>query len=297
VGTIWYPKLRTSGFSISIGDPDATIERSFDFVGEKAVIWQGDNKYFIYVKHTAASGNDDEIDLSAKAPAEDPDNGGVYMQRVLRVRGADTTELDSTEYSYSDGTKKLTINSIQTGDVIKVYYTSATAPDTIFSLNDADAAALAADSVSIYLYIPASGKPSSSDYLYRLQSVTLDITFDREDVKEIGNTQVVKRGIRDKTVAITFGRILGEFTVEEVLRGEAPGYGKIDVEKLSDEITLIVKVFSDNTKNTFLYGFKAEGLSPTELRGGAAINEYVNKEHSLEGESLTITSNAGELGI
>jgi len=296
-GTIWYPKLRTSGFSVTIGDPDAIVERGFDFVGEKARILQGDNKYLIYKEHIAASGSDDEIDLSAKAPVEDPDTTDKYMFRVLRVRGSATTELvETTDWTYTDGTKILAIVSIQASDIIKVYYTSSTAPDVQFTPNTTDPAGILADSCDIYVYIPGSGKPSSADYMYRVQSATIDVSFDREDTKEIGNREVVKRGIRDKTVAVTLGRLLEEFTMEEVLRGVAPGYGIIDIEKFSDQVTVIIKVYEDSTKTTFKYGLKATGLTGSELRGGAGINAYVNKENALEGEALVITSNAGELG-
>jgi len=297
-GTIWYPKLRTSGFSLSIGDPDARIERGFDLVGEKARILQGANQYLIYHRHECASGADNDIDLSAKAPAVDPNVADKYMFRVLRVKDDTTTELvETTDWTYTDGTKILNIISVTTGDVIKVYYTSATAPDTIFTENDSDPAGLLADSVSVYLYIPATGKPSSADYLYRIQSATLDVSLDREDVKEVGNKEVVKRGVRDKTVTVTLGRILEKFTVEEVLAGKAADWGIIDVDDLSDQVTLIVKVYEDNTKATFKYGFKATGLSPTGLRGGAAVNEYVKPEATLEGEDLTITTSEGELGV
>ncbi len=297
-GTIWYPSLRTSGFSITIGDPQANIERGFDFVGESAIIWQGDNKYLIFKKHVAGSGTDNVIDLSDKVPAEDPDNTGVYMLRVVRVRGNVSTELTrTTDYSYSASTKELTITSIETGDVIKIWYTSATAPDTLFTLNDTDPDALVGDMVSIYLYIPGGGSPQASDYIYRLQSVTLDVRFDREDVREIGNKNVVQRGISNTTVTVTLGRILESFTVEEVLAGKVSGYGKIDIEKLTDQATLIIKFFSDNTKSTFKYGIKATGLSATELRGGAGVNEYVRKDNTLEGEDLTITADVSELGI
>ena len=85
--------------------------------------------------------------------------------------------------------------------------------------------------------------------------------------------------------------------MEEVLRGVAPGYGKIDIEKFSDQVTVIIKVYEDNTKSTFKYGLKATGLTGAELRGGAGINAYVNKENALEGEALVITSDANELGI
>ncbi len=272
------------------------IERGFDFVGESAIILKCDNKYLIVNRHEAGSGGDNVIDLSAKAPAEDPDNAGKYMFRVVRISSGVTTELvEGTDYSYSDGSKELTITSISTGDVIKSYYSSATAPDTQFTLNDADPAGLVGDSVSIYLYIPASGKPGASDYIYRLQSVTLDVTFDREDVREIGNKDVVQRGVRTSTVTATLGRILEDFTVEEVLRGESTC--KIDVEKLSDEISLIIKIFDDNTKGTFKYGFKASGLTPTEIRGGAGVNEYVRKDATLEGEELIISADSSIIGV
>jgi len=307
-GTIWYPALRTTGFSLTIGEPQGIIERGFDFVGEKAVIWQGDNKYLIVKKITWASG-DTDIDLGAtgvQVPAIDPTKDETaytdaekYILRVVKVSGSTSTVLVAdTDYEYDDATKLLTFmtgSEPSTGDIIRVYYTSATAPDTIFSLNDADPAGLTGEGASIYLYIPATGKPSSSDYMYRLQSVTIEVTFDREDVREIGNREVVARGVRNSTVAVTLGRILEKFTVEEVLAGEAPDFGKIDVENLSDDIALIVKIFDDNTKTTFKYGFKATGLSPTEIRGGAGIDEYVRKDTSLEGEELIITADSTKL--
>ncbi len=300
-GTLWYPKLRTSGFSLTIGEPQGMIERGFDFVGESALILQGNNKYLIVNRHEAGSAGDNVIDLGAtgvQTPAENPDNAGKYMFRVVRIRGSVTTELvEITDYSYSDGTKELTIVSIATSDVIKSYYSSATAPDNEFTLNDSDVAGLVGESVSIYLYIPGSGKPSASDYIYRVQSVTLDVTFDREDVREIGNKEVVQRGVRTSTVTVTLGRILESFTIEEVLRGVVADYGIIDVEKLTDQATLIIKVFDDNTKGTFKYGFKATGLTPTEMRPGVGVNEYVKKDNSLEGEALIISADSSVIGI
>lgn len=300
-GTCQYPALRTSGFSIAIGDPQARIERSFDFVGESAIIWQGLNKYVINGKHEAESASDNQIDLGASGiptPAEDPDNSGKYILRVVRVRGGISTVLTpTTDYSYSNTTKILTIVSVEAGDIIKYTYTSADAPDVQFTPNDVDASALLGDCASIYLYIPASGKPSASDYIYRLQSINLEARFDREDVREIGNKNVVQRGIRTKTVTATLGRILEQFTIEEVLRGEVAGFGKIDVEKFSDQVALIIKIFTDNTKSTLAYGLKATGMTATELRGGVNVGEYTRGETVLEGENLIITKDITQLGI
>jgi len=299
-GTYMYPALRASGFGLGIGDPQARIERTFDFVGESAIIWQGLNKYVIYGKHTCGSGDDNEIDLSTSAsptPAEDPDNAGIYMLRVVRVRAGVSTILAlGTDYTYETA-GILVITTVTTGDVIKYCYTSADAPDVIFTPNDDDPSALLGDCASIYLYIPASGKPSASDYVYRLQSITFDVKFDREDLREIGNKDVVQRGIKNSTVTANLGRILETFTIEEILRGEVAGYGKIDVEKLTDEVALIVKVFTDNTKTTFAYGFKMTKMSPTDLKGGATVAEYIKADNTLTGEDMIISADESIIGI
>ena len=295
VGTKHYPRLRTSGFSLGIGDPEANAERGFDFVGDKAITWQGANKYFIYNRHEAGSGGDDEINLSAKAPAIDPDadisgatDAEKYIYRCLRVRSGLTTELVAdTDFTYSDSTKILTVTSIQAADVIKTYYTSSTAPDTIFTNNDVDPESISADSVVIEI--------GSGTKLYRLQNVTLDVAFDRADYKEIGNKDVVLRGIIDKTVTFTLGRLLEDFTIEEALRGEGADYGKLDVEKLGDDVTLTIKIYEDNTLSSFKLGMKATGLSPTDLGEGATVNEYTSVENTLEGDNLIITSDINEL--
>lgn len=296
-GTVWYPGLRTSGFSISIGDPQDIVERSFELVGESAIQWQGDNKYLIYQKEDISSTTTDHVITLDKTCQVDPNTALKYMQRVLRVRGSTTTELSKSAGDYIEDATTCTIATVTNGDVIKLYYTSGTAPDTIFTLNDSDVEGIVGDSVSIYLYIPGSGKPSSSDYVYRLQSVTLDVSFDREDIREIGNKDVVARGIKSNTVTVTLGRILETFTIEEVLAGVAADFGKIDVEQLSDQASLIIKFYDDNTKTNFKYGMKAVGLSPTELRGAAAVEEYVTKENVLEGESLIISADTSVLGI
>ena len=300
-GTILYPSLRTSGFSISIGDPQAIIERSFDFVGENAKQLRGDNAYWIYVKEEVntgelTTGNDFIVDLSTREPAEDPNIADKYMQRIVRVRSGSSSELTSDAYSYSATAKELTITDALVGDVYKIWYTSATAPANIFTLNDSDPAGIIADSAEIYLYIPASAEQAGSDdYIYRLQSVTLDVSFDREDLREIGNSEVVQRGVRDKTVAVTLGRILEELTVEEVLSGQGSSHGIIDFSKLSDSVALLVKIYEDNTKTTFKYGFYASGLSATEIRAGAGVNEYVRRDNTLEGESLKISADITKL--
>lgn len=297
-GTVYYPALRTNSFGLSIPGPQEIMERSFDFVGESAIIYQGDNKYLIYDYHTAGSGDDNEIDLSSTPPVLDPDDSTTYIIRVVRVRSGTSTVLTlTTDYTYSNSTKILTIVSAQTGDVYKYWYTSGTAPAVQFTENDTDAAGLLGDCASIYLYVPASGKPSSSDYIYRLQSVNLDIAFEREDLREIGNKSVVLRGVKNTTVTATLGRKAEQWTLEEAMRGAVADYGKIDVEQFSNSISLIVKIFTDNTKGTLAYGFLCTGMTPTDTNLNPSVQNYTNAEATLEGTSFSISADATILGI
>jgi len=297
-GTMLFPNLRTSGFGINIGEPQAIIERSFDFVGETSKILKNDNKYYIYQDESISGDDTSYVITLDKTATVDPNLANKYMLRVVRVTaGGVSSELSKDSSDYIEDTTTVTVASVTTGDTIKLYYSSASAPDVLFALNDTDPASLLGDSADVFLYIPASGKPSSSDRIARLQSVDLSVTFDREDLREIGNKDIVQRGVTNSTVSVTLGRILEEFTVEEILSGQASSWGIIDVAELSSNVTLIIKIYTDNTKTTLAYGIKAENLSPTELRGGAGVNAYADAENSLEGEDLSITVDNTVLGF
>lgn len=294
LGTVWYPKLRTSGFSINIGDPQAMIERNFTLVGEDEITLQGNNEYFIYDTVTS-SGSGSQTFSVLPPPVADPDASGAasgYFARVLRVRSGVTTELTyTTDYTYNSGTSILTVNSCSVGDVFKLYYfcDEYLSGTSIFTNNDTDPGCLIAEAASVYLYV------SANNYLYKLQSVGIDVSFDRTDYFEIGNEEVVQRGVRDKTVRVTLGRILEAYTLEEVLRGCATDYGKIDPRKFGDDITLRVKLFTDADKDTFGIGFKAPALSPVSLDGSIPTQDYIQKNATLEGEDLTISSLAATI--
>jgi len=286
LGTVWYPKLRTSGFSLAIGDPDANIERSFTLVGEDEITFQNNNKYLVYLNDDTCSGAAHTIVIGSGSyagyptPIEDPDNSGKYMMRVVRERSGTVTEMvDGTDFNYSPTTITFVGAASASGDEFTAMYTATTYPSglTPFTDNDTDLCGITADSCSIYL--------STSDYLYRLQSVGVDVTWDRQDVREIGNKDIVARGARDITTRITLGRILENYTMEEVLRGVgSASYGKIDVRKFEDTAILFIKCFSDNTKDTMMLGYEFKDLTPVGIDAGAPLNDYVTRGVTLEGE-------------
>jgi len=287
-GTVWYPKLRTSGWGISIGDPQATIERSFELVGEDENVLQGNNQYFMY-KRYVASGTGTQAFTVVPNPTIDPDGSGAsaYFFRVLRVRAGVTTELVyTTNYTYVPATYVLSVANCDTNDVIKVYYSSDDylSGATTFTNNDTDAGGLTADSASIYLYVAAD------NYVYRLQSVAVDVSFDRTDNYEIGDDEVIARGVREKTVRVTLGRILESYTIEEVLRGKVANYGKINTRKYGDTNTLRIKLYGNSDKTSFNIGYKFAGLSPVSFDNGVPLNDYGTRNAVLEGEDATISN-------
>ena len=286
-----------SGFSVYVSDPTALIERNFDFEGEQYHILQGDNKYFVEIVDTAGSGEvaggTYTYTLDDPAPVEDPDNSGTYIFRVTRVRGTTTTDDADLTYTYDSGTGEISISSAQVGDIYKISYsaTSYITGEDPFTANDTDLYGVRAHSAVLYL--------GTSNRLYKVQSATVDVRFDREDIREIGNEDAVARGTRNKTVTVTLGKLLdSDLTIEEVLRGESSGYGKIDMDELSNDLTFICAIYSDSGHGTFKWGFMCETLAPTEIRPGTgAVDTHVDSGVTLAGEDMTLTSLAATLGL
>lgn len=290
LGTVWYPKYRVNSLGLNIGDPDVLIERTFGFVGEDDIFLQNDNAFLIYKTFTATGGSPETFSITDPTATEDPDNSGNFLLRVLRVRGTTTTELIvTTDFTFDSGTGDLDITT-QAGDIIKVWYSASSfiSGQTPFVENDVDAAGIVADSATIFL--------GSGNEVFRLQSIGIEITFDRQDVREIGNEDVVQRGIRDTTVRVTLGRILEQYTIEEILRGVAgSNFGKIDVRKFQDDNFITVKVFEDSTKTNFKLGYKFSDLAAVGIDAGVPLNDFVTQGVTLEGEEGFVSDNESNL--
>jgi len=299
LGTVMYPKLRTSGFSFNIGSPDALAERSFTLVGEDELFWQNNNKYVIFFKKTCPTTNATwtvEIGASGQLnypyPVNDPDlSGNNYFHRIMRVRAGVTTEMVyTTNYTYVSGTHIITLKDVQVGDIYKFWYTATTyiSAGSTFTQNDSDMIALPAENCSIYL--------TSGQYVYRLQSVAVDVTFDRTDLKEIGNTEVVSRGIKSKTVKVTLGRVLETMTIEEILRNKVgSSWGKLNPRQFVDGLKLYVKMYTTSAKTAFNLGYSFGNLGPVNLDAGVPLDDYAKRGVQLEGEEGIITTVEGSM--
>lgn len=304
-GTVWYEEQRMAGFSINIPSPEDAIDRSFDFVGEKGKILKGVNKYLIPLVVTVDSDDAGSLDIVLGSgdygnypdPVVDPNNAGVYILKAYRIRAGVTTDLSTNlagnGYTYTDGTTTINVAAAEDGDVYKFYYSAGSyiTGSTAWTANDSDLPSILGHSARVYL--------GTSNRLYRLQDCTVDVRLTRADNKEIGNKDVVQRGVDDKEVSVTIGRILQNYAIEDLLAsGTDADDAIIDLESLSDGFTLIVALYSDYNQTTFKMGYKATGLYPSNIKPStASVGAMVNAGDTLTGKALTITSDVSELGI
>lgn len=297
-GTLWYPKLRVSSFSLNIGDPDALIERNFNLVNEDEIIFQNDNKYVIYLEFTAAGDTSQSFDIGGSGaystyptPVADPDNSGKYFLRCYRYRSSDSSNTEITEgtgFTYNDSTNVVSIDDsyVSTGDVFTFVYTASSyiSGSTPFTSNTSDLCAIKADECTVLL--------ETSNTVSKLQSVSFDVNFDRLDIKEIGTTDVVAYGARDIVTTVNLGAIVESWSIDEAMRDKiGQSYGKLDIREYGDDMNLIVKIYTDNSKSTFKMGYRLNNLSPTSIDEGDTVDEYSDKNVTLEGDHCLITSN------
>jgi hypothetical protein len=286
-GTIWFPKLRVNGFSLNVGDPNATVERTFDLVGEDFKILDG--KYFAYETATVVAPGNGTVTLS---PVAVEYASGDYIFRVLRIRAGVCTELlegtgvEDNTWTYA--APVVTVKTCLASDILKVYYESATAYTTLWTDNNVDSDALFAEACEIYM------KVGTGTRIYRLQSIGIDVAFERTDYKEIGNKEIVQRGVKSKTVTVALDRFNEGFSLEDILASDTT-YPYIDPRNFADNIQLMVKIFSDSTHTSFKMGYLISGLSPTALGTAQPVEDYNKVTDTLEADNLKISNDEIEI--
>jgi hypothetical protein len=289
-GTIWFPKLRVNGFTINIADPDAIIERNFDLVGEDYkilnVVPTSVGGYLAYQKATA-SGASTVIVLN---PVPVAHAASSYIFKVLRERAGVVSELvQTTDWTFA-GPATVTVTGGVNGDVIKVFYEASTAYTTTWTNNDVEADFLTADSCEIYM------KVGTGTRLYRLQSLGIDISFERTDYKELGNPEIVLTGAKSQTVKVSLDRYAEDFSLEKILAGDT-AYPYIDPRDFSENIQILVKVFSDKSHTAFKIGYLMNKLTPTTMNSSQTKEDYGKRTTALECDNLKISDVESEVAL
>ena len=283
-GTIWLPGLRVNGFSINIADPDATIERSFDLIGEDYKMIDG--KYLSYETATAAGATT----VIVLDPVPILYTATDYIFRVLRVRSGVVSELEETTDWTFAAPATVTITGCSAGDICKVYYPSATAYTTTWTDNDSDPDLLLAEYAEIRL------KVGTGKRIYRLKSIGIDVKFDRADYKEVGNSEVVQRGVNNKTVTIALNRFAEDFALEDILASDTI-YPYIDPRNFAEDIQMQVLIYGEKAHTNFKIGYLVTGLSPTTIGATQDIEAYQQRTCNLESDNLKISDDISEVAF
>ena len=294
--TLWLQKLSVDTIGLDIADPEAKIERTFELSGDKYKMLRKANKYLIFVEDDAASGVSGSyvIDVSDPAPVEDPNNSGVYILQLYRIRSGSATELSlTTDYTYNNATKEITISSAQAGDNYRIWYSAGSygsAGDPT-ELNNVDGCYLKADSVTVLV---DDGVHAAVE-LDLLTSLSISATLNRIDEGVLGSDEKVLRDIETIEVALSLDGRIKDSTIEEVLMGEAgQDQGIIDY-SLFEEVSVVVKIYEDSTKSAFKIGYKMTGLSFSDSSRDFDANAFGTKPISLSGTNLLITTDEGNL--
>ena len=294
--TIWMPKCAVNSINLNIDDPEARITRDIELSSDDRRILAGDNKYLIHVEDTAPSGTSGNyvIDISDPVPVVDPNNAGVYVLRVDRTRSGETVSLAiTTDYTYDNTPKEITIIAGLTGDVYNVYYSassfgSAGDPTSV----DSDSICfLKAENVTVLI-----SDGTTEVELDRLSSLTLTATLNRIDENVIGNDERILREISDTPVTVDFSGRVKNYKGDKAFMNQLADSSMISSVKLfNDNVKVTIKIYNNADKDTFLIGYQVDNLSYTDGSFSATANEFGTMDVSAQSDDVLITATEGNL--
>lgn len=294
--SIWMPKCAINSLSLNIDDPEARITRDMELASDDRRIFTGNNKYLIHKKDVAPSGVSGNyvIDISDPAPVVDPNNAGVYVLRIDRVRAGELTSLAiTTDYTYNVGTSEITVLSALTGDVYQIFYSassfgSAGDPTTV----DSDSICfLKAENVTVLI-----SDGTTEVEIDTLSSLTISATLNRIDESVIGNDERILREISDTPVTVDLSGRIKDYVEEKAFMNQLADASMISSVKLfNDNVKVTVKVYNNADKDTFLIGYQIDNLSFTDGSFSITANEFGTIDVSAQSDDILITASEGNL--
>jgi hypothetical protein len=293
--TLWLQHMVLDSFSVSM-NANERIERSFEFSGEMAKILRYGNKYLIFATDDAPSGTSGNyvIDVSDPAPVVDPNNAGVYILDLWRIRSGVATQLElTTDYTYNNGTSEITILSATASDHYRIFYSSAsygTAGDPT-SLNDVDDYYLK----SSYVTVTIDDGTNSPVTLDRLTSLTIDATLNRLGEYVIGSAEKLLNEVESKDVSISLSGYVKSQPIQEALMTQAGQNWAIIDYSLFSQVIVRVYMYDSASKANFLIGYKSTACDFDSDSQNWNANEYADDSVSLSSDNLTITTTFGDM--
>ena len=293
--TLWLQKLSVDSLGLNI-NAEERLERTFELSGEFAKMIKDANKYLIFKEDDAPSGTSGSyvIDLSDPAPVVDPNNAGVYILQIYRIRSGVATELTiTTDYTYSDVTKNLTIVSGLTSDNYRIWYSAGsygTGGDPT-SLNDDDDYYLGAENVTVQI----DDGTHSAVTLTKLTALSIEASFNRMEESVIGDDEKVLKDVESYDVSVSLDGFVKDSTIMEALMAQAgQSWGIIDYTDLSP-VTVTVKIYETKTKSSFLIGYVITGLEYNDSTQDYNANEFATNPITLNSDNLIISDDESDI--
>jgi len=126
--------------------------------------------------------------------------------------------------------------------------------------------------------------------LDKLTALNIAATLNRIDEAVIGKKAKELKEVEDYTVNVTLDGRVKDSTLEEILMSQAGNsHGVIDVDHFATDLVMRMKVYSDDTKVTFLHGYKITGLFYSDATRDANANEFWSKGATMQSDNLLIS--------
>jgi len=288
--TLWMQKLVVDSVGVEM-NANEKIERTMELSGDFLKIARGANKYLIFKSDTVASGEAllYDIELKDPVPVVSPNSAGVYMLQVYRVTlaGVATELVKTSDYTYSDGTNKLTINTVTAGDNIRIWYTAGsygTSGDPAV-LNDVDDFYIKADNCTVTI----DDGTNDAVELTKLTTLSIQSTLNRIDEGVIGDDEKIINEVESYDTSLSLGGFVKNSTIQEALMTQAgESWGIIDYSSFST-VDIIVKIYAESAKSTFRIGYKVTDCEFSDDSSSYNANEFADNPISLSSDNLTIS--------
>ncbi len=296
--TKYCPDCYISSFTLNIADPEAKLEQTWNFTGEKHFTFKNNEKYLITYEHTLTApevaAKEFDIPAGYPAPVVNPDLANHYLVRAVQIVSTTETELTESTTTPSaaneiqrSASKTIKIyNSLAVGNKIVLHYTATTdsTPSQWKSLDNSSKKYLPAKYCEVYLY----DSNSEVGRLYRLQSANIAVTIERTNRGEIGNPDYITRTADVINTVITLGDLVSDASLDEYLRNKTAdgSYTRIDIEKYLETLDFVIKIYAEEKHTTFVANYLVRNLKVTAGNQENPVNEALTGGRTLEADNM-----------
>jgi len=289
--SVWIPNCTLDSFSWSYS-VDGNATENYTFTGDT------DRFYFTDWRDAA-------IDIGTYASSTtfttnvDPGSStftGLYASingKIYPFKNG-STDLMTWASNTGSGTVTVTANgtnygipSLATGDRIRVLYYRTTPNSTFTQLDTDGIAAVKGGFVEIRMFNDSGSAPSQ--YTTNLQSVTINGAFTRDDIKELGNYQLVDRPLRNLQLNIDVTMLEDDLALWlNAMGGDSSTTEAKLQDTIDEEQTIEVKIYDNYDKTNLLKTITISNAKVLSSPFNTDVNSNGTITFSLRADEFTV---------